>query len=612
MPLSEGASVVRPETALLKWAEVPRRSDVGQLCYLRRNTSHRQRGHHYFDESSLSLERIEAVRKLILYLSDTCRSGAYRPFTLADQVRCLTLFLNWSDSANMHNTLCQEESTKDALQAYFKTLREDVSQSKRNRNSVANTQRTLLSFLREFFGNYMFGADIRPISGARKFTNNTVVPDEGITGPLLAWANALFGAVAEHVDTARPYPVEMCGPGGTIWLLPTQLRVGTTDTSERDAWDIHTGRLLSCEAIAMELKARGVSAPDERAKKLRRHAQSSLAVVNSNPQDNVRLSHAITASYSFAVLFLAETGINLSQLLDMSWSEEFEEAMRSPVVTRQKFREIKYRAGGKVVTFRISIAFVPQLKRYLQLRRYLCQGKKVGPLFVAFSINRQPKKLSEQFIRLLYDRLQGVGIPLPRIHARQWRAVKQDWVVRKHGPVVAAKVLNHTLETALRSYSNGTESALRAEFGAFFKSLENTILAKDEQPANAVESSIGICVDFRQPTPVSASVPVKPDCRSSEGCLFCDKYRIHADETDIRKLLSCRHCMRLTSNLASSIEEYDRTFGTVLRRVDFLLEELQRRDPDTFHSIERDVDINGNLDPFWAGKLEQLFELELV
>lgn len=612
MPLPAGTPVLRPETALLKWAGVPRRSDVGQMCFLLRKTSHRRRERHQFDESSLNLDRVKAVRKLILHLSDACRDGAYRPYTFADQVRSLISFVNWSDSMSMHDVLCDEEATQTALQSYFVALREDVSQSKRNQNGVANLQRTLLSFLREFFGNERFGADIRPMRGGRKFTNNTAVPDEGITGPLLAWANALFLAVSEHVDLPQPYPVEVRGPGGSVWLLPTQLREGKTETSERDAWELRTGELRSLDAIAMDLRTRGVRDPEQMAEELLRRAQSKLASVSGDPRDTVRLSHAVAASYSFAALFLAETGINLSQLLDMAWSVELEEAVRSPVVVRQKFREIKYRAGGKVITFRISIAFVPQLKRYLQLRRYLCGGRSSDELFLALSLDRQPTKLSEQFMRLLYMRLQGFGVPLPRTNARQWRAAKQDWAVRKHGPVIAAKVMGHTLETALRSYSNGTESAHRTEFGAFLATVEKTVLAKDERPANAVDSSVGLCVDFRHPKPVSEGTSVQPDCRNSEGCLFCDKYRIHADETDTRKLLSCRYCVKLTSNRAASMEEYDRTFGAVLRRIEFLLDELRKRDRDTVQRIEHDVDVNGNLDPFWAGKLEQLFELGLV
>jgi hypothetical protein len=84
---------------------------------------------------------------------------------------------------------------------------------------------------------------------------------------------------------------------------------------------------------------------------------------------------------------------------------------------------------------------------------------------------------------------------------------------------------------------------------------------------------------------------------------------VHADATDIRKLLSCRHCVRLVGGRAGSIEQYHSSFGAMLRRVDFLLNELRKRDAALVDQIEQDVDLDGNLDAFWLSKLDQLYEL---
>lgn len=217
--------------------------------------------------------------------------------------------------------------------------------------------------------------------------------------------------------------------------------------------------------------------------------------------------------------------------------------------------------------------------------------------------------LPSQFLARLYDRLDTLGIVLPRISAREWRAAKQDWAVSNHGPVVAAKLMGHSLDTALRSYSNGTDAAHKAEMGAFLASVEKTVLKPGNDPAGSIKSAVGVCIEFHKPAPIAASVTVQPDCRSTEGCLFCDQYRVHADAADIRKLLSCRHCVRLVSGRADSIKQYDRSFGAVLRRVDFLLDELRKRDATLVYQIEQEVDINGNLDAFWSAKLDQLYEL---
>jgi hypothetical protein len=296
----------------------------------------------------------------------------------------------------------------------------------------------------------------------------------------------------------------------------------------------------------------------------------------------------------------------------MKWSPELAASLQDASVARQKFREVKYRAGGKEVTFTVSLGFMPKLKAYLALREYLVQDEDCDALFIVVGRSaqrRQPVGLSPHFLLQLYRRLDTFGIVLPCISARQWRAAKQDWAVSNHGPVIAARLMGHSLETALRSYSNGTDAAHKAEMGAFLASVEKTVLEPGNDPEGSIGSAVGICIGFHKPAPIAASVTVQPDCRSTEGCLFCDQYRVHADAADIRKLLSCRHCVRLVGGRADSIEQYDRWFGAVLRRVDFLLDELRKRDTRLVEQIEQDVDIEGNLDAFWSARLDQLYEL---
>jgi hypothetical protein len=278
-------------------------------------------------------------------------------------------------------------------------------------------------------------------------------------------------------------------------------------------------------------------------------------------------------------------------------------------VVRQLFRRVKYRAGGRTVSFMVSLAFMPRLRLFLKLRAYLLNSAHLDGLFVALTLKASPTVFSEQFVSNLAQRLRGLGIEVPKLSARQWRAAKQDWLISNHTPEVAAEALGHSLDTALRAYSNGTESVHRQELSIFFRSVEKTVKGASDRGADEVESAVGSCVDFKQPVPIAPEVPVRPSCKSAEGCLFCDKYRVHADEADIRKLLSCRYCVRITSNRAPSLEEYDQTFGAVLRRIDFLLEELKKRDATLVTNLESAVDVDGELDVFWSSKLEQLLEL---
>ncbi|WP_242681745.1 hypothetical protein [Paraburkholderia hospita] len=65
MPFTEGTTLLHPERALLKWEDIRNRSDIGQICYLTRNTSSTRHTRHTFDHTSFSSERaLELTERL--------------------------------------------------------------------------------------------------------------------------------------------------------------------------------------------------------------------------------------------------------------------------------------------------------------------------------------------------------------------------------------------------------------------------------------------------------------------------------------------------------------------------------------------------------------------
>jgi hypothetical protein len=614
MPLAEVSSVIHPEAALLVWPNFRRKLDIGQLCYRKRSTSHRKRVHHSFDAASFSKERATAVRKLITQFSERTRLGGLRPATVLYAGRTLVRFVNWADREGLQDVLRDQGSAAEGVTAFFLMLRERVSQSNRNRNAVATEQRVLLSELREFFEDDGFGAGARTMRIQKSDTVPTKVPDAEAQALLIAWADAVFGGLSSLVLEFAPYPVAITSAHGeTVQIVPhTYSRQAGETSFGLHAWDFVTGENRTYKELVKRFTASGHKSPRQKASAVARTAARQLCEANLNRHAEIRRRHATTASYAFAALFLTETGMNLAQLLDLKWNAELEVSLQSPSVTRQKFRQVKYRAGGKEIAFKVSVGFMPKLKTYMALRKYLVGESHTEEFFVIARSDGRPTAISEQFLNSFYRRFDSLGIVLPRVNAREWRAAKQDWAVSNHGPVVAAMLMGHSLETAIRVYSNGSAAAQQAEFSAFLTTVEGIVLRPNENPPGSIKNAVGVCVEFQKPLPITAVASVKPDCRSSEGCLFCDKYKVHADATDVRKLLSCRHCVRLVCNRTDSMEQYDNSFGIVLRRLSFLLDELRKRDADLVAEIENDVDIEGNLDRFWASKLDQLLELGLA
>lgn len=615
LPLAEGVVVMRPEAALLSWPNHGGRLDVGRFCFLKRNTAPRRIEDQSFD--CLDDRRIKAVRRLIEHFSEATDLGL-SPWTLRGRYVDLNRFVAWADERCRHGVLCNRDETEAALKVYGDELRELASQSQLNRNSVATTHRNLRSLLSGFFGADDFGADVKWVRSSTKHTVPTEVPDAEPLATLFAWADAAFSSISSHVLESKPYPFSIATSlGQTVLVVPHGLTVGRRPEKRPRGllgWNLETGEIRSYEELCDQFKAQGRKKFRQNAYNTRKAAVVHLEAANQTGSA-LRRVHALTAALAFAVLFLAETGINVAQLVEMKWSTELSDSLASASVVRQRFRQVKYRAGGKEIGFNVSIAFMPKLKTYFELREYLVQNSPIDALFVGRGTGRGDKivALVEEFLTQFYERLEAFGVSLPRLTARQLRTAKQDWAMSNHDPAVAAELMGTTLATAIRAYSNGTASAQRAEFGALFASIEKVILGAGEQlPPGSIEGALGACVEFQHPEAISAEATVIPDCKSSEGCLFCDKYKVHADETDARKLLSCRHCLRLTAHHAQDVDRYERTFGPVLRRIDFILDEMRRRDSALVARIEEEVDVKGNFDLFWASKLEMLIELGIA
>src|SRR6185369_5914934 len=171
--------------------------------------------------------------------------------------------------------------------------------------------------------------------------------------------------------------------------------------------------------------------------------------------------------------------------------------------------------------------------------------------------------------------------------------------------------LQNSDETVRASYAAGSPVTQAEELSAFFQQLEKAaVLARGTVVDHGVEIAVGDCASYGNPHQVK-SAPVQSDCKAPEGCLFCDKYKVHADEKDVRKLLSCRYCIQQTAHMVASEEHFQILFAPILTRIASLIEDIDQREPGLASRIEQEVE-RGELDPYWSSKLEMLIELELV
>ena len=106
--------------------------------------------------------------------------------------------------------------------------------------------------------------------------------------------------------------------------------------------------------------------------------------------------------------------------------------------------------------------------------------------------------------------------------------------------------------------------------------------------------------------------PIKPDCSKPEGCLYCDKYKVHADETDYKKLLSFKYVFEISETLAHDEEHYERVVLPIIEKIDeaknqilgsgILPSEIVKQITIEVYQYER-------LDKYWQKKLDLLVDL---
>ncbi len=623
MPRPKGAILPYPERAILIF-EDGHTLDVGALCYLRRATGIRKtKSGRKVDTSSLSQLRRHEIRVLIAHISERFAQAGLKKRTEFGRFYAFTLFVDWCDK-NQHSRLLDNAlNARAAFRDYVEDLRRRVMQNDLGNNTAVSYQNLTQSILEDYLNADNLEQGMKLLGHSHRLVDPTPIPDNKSQEIVLAWCKCLLMGLSELVVDQKPYPFSLTVPGylkwddNRIWVFPVSAWCSTPDSkklSDNRSYDYQNGRIYIPEEIeALYGVQKWPSITIIKVKK----AQRIIEKANKDFYCRHRIHRGMLAVSAFFVMYLAATGSNLSQAREVLWNEELEEAILNPATERQGFRTIKYRANNRPVSFEIGIEYMPYLRRYLQLRKYLLQGKQFDYLFFSYgSAYKEPKSeprlISESETKNLFVTMKRLSPTFPSVAPMQWRAAKQDHVIRNHDPATAAQAMQHSLITTLRKYSNGSQVTQQLEMGSYFRQAEKIVLSQRQKNAGFETNSVGICINPGKPKAVAENLPTTPNCKGIEGCLFCDKYRVHADEVDVRKVLSARYYIQKASRLANSHEQYIRLFFATLQRIDFILGELKRRIPELVEKMVLEVDIGGELDVFWSGKLEMLMELDLA
>ena len=327
-----------------------------------------------------------------------------------------------------------------------------------------------------------------------------------------------------------------------------------------------------------------------------------------------RLSIAFHACHAYFMHFLFLTGENDSTASAILFNSNYE--IQNLEVN---FKSIKWRANGKTVSYDIQSEFIDDFKRFLRLREYLIGYYKNAPksLFLTRYKNKLSSpstsgdyscKIRNNFIKI-FDK-NRFNAPSKNI-----RVTKSLWIRQNYGGAVSSYILQHSKRTSDSNYTASNFEKSSEEFSDYFSELSKQMITtseiKNKTPA-------GNCIEPGLPEIPSKTIVLEGgslNCGEPNSCLFCKKFRVHADETDIRKLFSIKYLISQSELLANSTEHFNRIYKSTIERIDWLINQISEIDTDNINLIDTvrsEVFEHEQLSDYWYRKLELLEELGVM
>lgn len=623
LPLAKNTRVLHPEQVILKIYN--RSHDLGAFCYALRSDKHRKHGQpREVVLSSFLKQRPRQIMQLIKALSRLVTDGGKRVATANTYARYFREFADWADANSLHDFLSGGDATR---RAYF-AWAEDTRERYRRQEFGEHTHNLRLDYIRALLeattGLEDLQCSIRKVKKPWNPNSSTEPLAPHDFAHAVAFNLALFDGLCDLVLEQRLFPYKLVLPASLgwaenhLWLFPIHLwRLPPHQWgAERAklsypcwAYDFANGCLATPDEIAHRYARRR-----KVAKKLITQARALINAANVDKQNWARRRLGLIAHNAFLFLFICNTGANESVAREIETDGEVD-----AVTLNQQYRSIKFRADSKPVTLTVPATFMPSLRRFMELRRYLLDGTAFPYLFFTLgktNAKLPAKKIGSEPLKTLYrEVLLSIDPTLPRITSRKLRASVADWYQRHHDASITAKVLQNSEQTVQKHYDAGSSTEHREELSLFLNSVaesakrQRVIQKKEASNTRPLEEG-GHCDSFGHPEALVDHTPVRPNCQDSQGCLFC----IH------RVLVACKEDARKVASAAFVMEQvilgprHEEALRPLIAKCDEDLERIAtfRNSRAMVERVRNDVYENGNLTPFFADKFQLFLELGVI
>ena len=598
--------------------------DVGSLCYTLRKRKHQnpncnRHSDVFVNTSSFMQSRVPAIKLFVDFLCVKYSTGM-RELTLNRYSYNFRKFIDWCDRNDQKNILDSIVFARNSYDHYIKHLTELTRSNQLNINTAARYQNQVKELLTYIFddNNGFLTEGLRVLRKSMSATNITQPPPNSKVSQAIDLYLSVFKQITHFILEPGKYPFQLKLSSEDLWVFPTSKPTATKpELASRHewkkgfwAWDYRNGCLSNSEDIKQHYGG-GHQQQKNAVRIVMKSANKVLTDANNNDRHFYRRRLAVLAAETFVMLFISNTGMNLSQVNSLEWNGDYDIDKEY-----QGYRTIKYRANSKPQEFIVTSTFLPLFRRYLKLREYLINNNSTMLFFTFDGALEKAKSLPQSFTMSFNQKLRNnVGISSPLVTAREWRAHKADWLIRNTDPATTAIMLQNSERTVLKHYSEGSDAESADEMTQFYDALNKINFRSSNKSITYSEIPAGHCNQYNSPVPDIENVPLIPQCSTASSCLFCSHHRVIVDEKDIRKLLSLRFLSLETRQLAANEAHYTDVVGTLLSRLEVIVESIESIDNEhrlLVERISREITHEERLDPYWAHKYQLLINLELL
>ncbi|WP_141228976.1 integrase [Pseudomonas sp. Irchel s3b2] len=568
---------------------------IGALCYRKRRKT-RNSAIYEILPTDLDANRVKAITAWAIESITDIKTGNLREKTFTSYAGVIFQLVRESERKDHDDLFHSEEKYQQAYDSFAEATYEKLLKGTNKAHTARIKQSYPLAAAYKFFpdSEYIFTPPKNRVSTRSQQTKGTEIPLDSEVAHATSSCSALFHQLTDALINRTKYPFQINFQNHDIWIVPNKdfCKPNGFESSgtSKSGWNYEKGTVaLSVERpIGPRLTALE-----------RENRCAELKIKGHHHHELSRWAHNC-----FLHIFVANTGINEDQIIDLEWDSGSYEI----IPHLQGFRTIKWRAGNKVQSFIITTNFVKDFEKYLQLREYILDGSKFNTLFITIPLKNRQKGVKPLQVgaltKLQIAFRQRFDSKYPCLGYRKLRLYKYNYLLTNYGITVASQLMQSSLGTIAKAYSSAEEGKATVEISAFYNLFSETVCKYQES------TPVGHCTEPGNPSTqlIDIAEVSTTDCKDFITCLFCKNFVAHATETDARKLVSLKYFLNEIKTASVSSDEFEKINGPTINKINQILKELKgasEQFEEILAEVQETVHNNEQLSDYWGALLDK-------